>query len=59
MPTYHFQNKETSEVLEQFLKISELDEFLNNHPEFIQVVTAPAVVGTMGKNTPLKKKDTN
>jgi len=39
------------------MKISDLDTFLRDHPELMQVVTAPAVVGTMGKNTPMKKKD--
>lgn len=55
MPTYKFKNKETGEVLEQFLKIDELDNFLRDHPEFLMDVSGPAVIGTMGKNTPVKK----
>jgi len=56
MPTYQFQDKHTGEVFEQFMKISELDDFLKNHPDLNQIVTAPAVTGTMGKNTPQPKK---
>lgn len=55
MPTYHFQNKDTGETIEMFLKISELEDFLNSHPELMQLVTAPAVLGTMGKNNPMYK----
>jgi len=58
MPTYHFQHKDTGEHIEEFMKISDLEDFLRNHPELMQVVTAPAVVGTMGKNNPnYKPKD--
>ncbi len=58
MPTYKFQDKGTGEILEEFLSISELDTFLVNHPELLQVITAPAVIGTMGKNDPnYKPKD--
>lgn len=56
MPTYKFKNKETGELLEQFLKIEELDNFLKDHPEFVMEVTGPAIIGTMGKNTPIPKK---
>lgn len=56
MPSYHFQDKDTGEIITEFLSISQLDEFLRNHPELIQIVSAPAVIGTMGKNTPVKKK---
>lgn len=59
MPTYHFQDKHTGEVISEFLSISQLDDFLRNHPELMQVITAPAVIGTMGKNNPnYKPKDT-
>jgi hypothetical protein len=59
MPTYHFQDKDTGYTLTEFLKISELDEFLRNHPNLLLLPSAPAVTGTMGKNTPMKKKDKN
>ena len=55
MPKYRFKNKETGEILEQDLKISELENFLKDHPEFLMDVSGPAVIGTMGKNTPIKK----
>ena len=58
MPTYHFQHKDTGEYISEFLSISQLDTFLRDHPELMQVVTAPAVIGTMGKNDPnYKPKD--
>ena len=56
MPTYHFQDKDTGYYLEQFMKISELDEFLDNHPNLMLLPSAPSVTGTMGKNTPMPKK---
>lgn len=33
MPTYTFKNKETQEVFEVFMKISELDAYKASHPE--------------------------
>ena len=32
MPTYCFKDKETGEITEKFLHISELDEFKKNNP---------------------------
>lgn len=32
MPTYVFKNTETEEAEEHFMKMSELDEFKENHP---------------------------
>jgi len=32
MPTYEFKNKETGEVTEQFMKMSEKDQFLKDNP---------------------------
>ena len=55
MPTYYFQDKDTGESLEEFMKISELDEFLRNHPNLMLLPSAPAVTGTMGKNNPMYK----
>jgi hypothetical protein len=60
MPTYLFQDKDTGDKFEQFLSISELDEFLENHPNLIQLVNGgPSVIGTMGKNTPIRKSKDN
>lgn len=42
MPTYTFLNKETHEVSEVFLKISELDAYKASHPELeIQLQALP------------------
>lgn len=58
MPTYHFQDKDTGYTLTEFLKISELDDFLRDHPNLMLLPSAPAVTGTMGKNDPnYKPKD--
>jgi hypothetical protein len=43
MPIYTFRNKETDEIFEETMKISERDEFLNNNPQFIQVPCAPPI----------------
>jgi len=34
MPTYQFRNKETNEVIEKILKISDRELFLENNPNF-------------------------
>ena len=57
MPTYHFKDKETGHTFSEFLKISELEEFILKHTHLELQVSAPAVTGTMGKNTPMKTKD--
>lgn len=61
MPTYYFQDKDTGYTLEEFMKISELDQFLRDHPNLMLLPSAPAVTGTMGKNTPMpkRKKESN
>lgn len=44
MPTYTFRNKETSEIIEKIMKISEREEFLSNNPEYETIITnAPSV----------------
>lgn len=44
MPTYTFQNKETDEITEVTLKISEYDEFKATNPHLKQIiVNAPAL----------------
>lgn len=58
MPTYTFVDKDTGLSFEEFMKISELDTFLRDHPNLMLEVSAPAVTGTMGKNDPnYKPKD--
>ena len=44
MPTYDFENKETGEVEERILKISEYDDFLKDNPQLKRVyLTAPHI----------------
>lgn len=44
MPTYNFRHKETGEEQEVLMKISELDEWKENNPEWIQFLTgAPKI----------------
>jgi len=42
MPTYIFKNTKTEEVFEVQMKISELDAYKKENPNFIQVPTAPS-----------------
>ena len=41
MPTYIFKNKETEEVFELYMRISELDAYKVNNPDLKQIPTAP------------------
>jgi len=34
MPTYQFKNKETGEIVDQFLKLSELDQWKEDNPQW-------------------------
>lgn len=40
MPTYCFKNKETGEIIEKFLKISELDNFKKENPNLETVLNS-------------------
>lgn len=42
MPLYDFRNKETGEIEEHFVHLSERDEFLKDHPNLEHVITAKA-----------------
>ena len=45
MPTYTFKDKNTGEVFDKFMKISELDTFREAHPHLEKVVIhAPQLV---------------
>jgi len=37
MPTYQFENVQTGEIKELYMKMSELDEFKTNNPQYKQV----------------------
>ena len=44
MPNYSFKNKTTDEITVQFMKISELDEYLKNNPHLESIIThAPGI----------------
>ena len=45
MPTYVIKNKETGEMFEGFMSWKEKEEFLEEHPEFVQVIQAASIVG--------------
>ena len=59
MPTYEFRNKQTGEVTEHWMKMSEKDTFLANNPHLEQTMTkAPAFAGdhvTIRKDTGFKE----
>ena len=42
MPTYSFRNKDTNEVTTEFLTLKEREQFLQDNPNFDQLLTAPA-----------------
>lgn len=44
MPIYTFRDKETGEVFDEFLSMDARKVFLEDNPEFEQVVTAPHIV---------------
>ena len=44
MPTYTFRNKETDEQFEETLRMSELDQYREDHPELKMIInTAPGI----------------
>ena len=51
MPTYVFENKDTGEVFEDFMKISEAEEYLEKNPHIKRLPTAPNVIGGTGDRT--------
>ena len=53
MPTYKFLNNETSEEYEEFMTISALEVYLQEHPSVTQLVHgAPALVSGRGMGKP-------
>jgi hypothetical protein len=44
MPTYHFRDKKSGEEFSRFLYISELDRFLELHPDFETIPCAPGII---------------
>lgn len=57
MPIYKLRNEQTGEEWEELMSISEMEQKLEDHPHVTLLVNgAPMVTGTMGKNSPMKKK---
>ena len=53
MPTYKFLNNETGEEFEEFMKISELDEYVESNPHLTQLVNgAPMLHSGRGMGKP-------
>ena len=44
-PTYTFEDKETGEVFDKLMKISEKEQYLKDNPNLKPVLTAPNFVG--------------
>ena len=49
MPTYSFSNKNSSEIFDMFLSISEREDYLKNNPHIEQLISAPAIVSGISK----------
>jgi hypothetical protein len=45
MPTYSFKDKTTGEEFDAFMSISELDKFLEDHPHYEKLLSAPHFLG--------------
>lgn len=45
MPTYDFRHKETGEIIEKVMKISERDEFLRDNPQYESVILGAPSIG--------------
>lgn len=41
MPTYDFKHEETGEIVTHYLSLKEREEFLENNPQYKQVLAAP------------------
>lgn len=45
MPTYDFRHKETGEIIEKVMKISERDDFLRDNPHYESVILGAPSIG--------------
>lgn len=45
MPTYDFRHKETGEIVEKVMKISERDDFLRDNPQYESVILGAPGIG--------------
>ena len=44
MPTYDFRNKETGEITEKFMRISEKEQYLKDNPHLEQVLLCAPLI---------------
>ena len=56
MPTYNFQDKETGEILEKVMKISEKDTFLKDNPHLKSVILDVNIVAFKSKQYKMTRK---
>ena len=54
MPLYHFENKETGEVVTKMMSIADKATYLEENPNMRQVISAPNLIGETGGSV-LKK----
>jgi hypothetical protein len=47
MPTYTFRNDSTEEEVTHFITWVEREEFIQNNPDFKQILTAPAIADSV------------
>lgn len=45
MPTYDFRHRETGEIIEKVMKISERDDFLRDNPDYESVILGAPSIG--------------
>lgn len=45
MPTYSFRDKVTGIEFDAFMSISELDKYLEEHPDYEKLLSAPCFLG--------------
>lgn len=45
MPTYDFRHRETGEIIEKLMKISERDDFLRDNPQYESVILGAPSIG--------------
>jgi hypothetical protein len=45
MPTYDFRHRETGEIVEKVMKISERDDFLRDNPQYESVILGAPSLG--------------
>lgn len=63
MPTYSFKDKETGDITERIMKMSELDSYKGEHPELELVISGGSLCDTLrlgegllkGKNAAFKE----